>query len=182
MVQIINIREIIDLLIMTGVVGFIFTELFTTKNLNKRFNWEDYKLSIIVTAPAIIFHEFAHKIAALSLGLNAEFYAAKIWLGLGALLKLIGSPFIFFVPGYVSITTPTTPLIHAIIAFSGPFLNLLLYVAATILLRKENLSHKYSMILILTKKLNLFLFIFNMLPIPPFDGYSVFTGIWQSVF
>jgi Zn-dependent protease len=33
----------------------------------------------------------------------------------------------------------------------------------------------------LTRNINLFLFIFNMIPIPGFDGFTVFTGLWKII-
>ena len=46
---------------------------------------------------------------------------------------------------------------------------------------KNNLfPKKFNPALLLTSRINMFLFIFNMLPIPGFDGSKVFTGLIQA--
>ncbi|MBI3032239.1 M50 family metallopeptidase [Candidatus Woesearchaeota archaeon] len=184
-------REILDLVIMTLGVGFIFKDIFVIQPLphkdqpydpliHRPSRIENLKLAILVTAPAIIFHELAHKFVALGYGLQATFHAAYGWLGIGILLKLLNTGLIFFVPGYVSHTAASMPLQNAMIAFAGPGLNLVLWIGAWILLkRKEKYSTKTFMILTLTKKINMFLFFFNMIPIGFFDGANVVEGILQ---
>ncbi|MBC8444116.1 site-2 protease family protein, partial [Candidatus Woesearchaeota archaeon] len=45
----------------------------------------------------------------------------------------------------------------------------------------KNIKKRYIPFLILTKKINLFLFIFNMLPIPFFDGGHFFSSILSAL-
>ncbi len=184
----ISVREIIDVLIMTAAVGYIFMDFLKIRGEFKPgFDWESFKFACLVTAPALIFHELAHKFAAIAYGLQATFHAAYTWLGIGIVLKMLQTGFIFFVPGYVSIGCATQPcsiepLSSAVIAFVGPGLNLVLFLACTLLLRQKNLKTRTRMILYVTKQINLFLFIFNMLPIPMFDGLKVYQGIWKAFF
>jgi len=183
--------EIIDLVIMIGVVGFIFKDVLRTKvsvgeydplkdfKKKTKFFSEGFKNAIIVTAPAIVLHELGHKISAISFGLEATFHASYMWLGIGALLKVIGAPFLFFVPGFVSYTgAGVEPLARALIAFSGPGVNLLLFLFAMTAI-KQGWFRKYLPLLVLTKQINLFLFIFNMLPFGFFDGAQVFRSLTQ---
>jgi len=186
--------EIFDIILMTLVVGFVFMTSFKPlkkvsedvleKYLKKtsNFDWQAFWFAAMVTAPAIILHELGHKITALSFGLTAVFSAAYIWLGIAVLLRLVGSPFIFFVPAYVSIGGNPTILQHVLTAFAGPGVNLILFLIALIVLKtKKSLSTGAIHFWSLTKSINLFLFAFNMIPIPGFDGFQVFYGLGQIV-
>lgn len=182
--MIITPTELIDILLMTAIVGYIFMDHFKAYLAKpvevvyplRRFDWESFKLACMITAPAIILHELSHKFAALYFGLSATFHAAYSWLFLGVILKLLGG-FIFFVPGYVSISS-STGLQSAITASAGPLMNLMLFLASTLILTyKKQLKHTTFVVLTLTKKINLFLFVFNMIPISGFDGATVIGGL-----
>ncbi len=187
----VSLQEIFDLVIMIAVIGYIFKDLLPARDarsyepldaLRKRgFFSEGFKNALIVAAPAIAFHEIGHKIAAMSFGLQATFHAAYTWLGIGLLLKIINAPFLFFIPGFVSYSgAGVSPLARALIAFSGPLINLLLFLFATIAIRQGWFNKKYLSLLYLTKHINLFLFIFNMLPFGFFDGAHVFQSLMQA--
>jgi len=188
--MIFSLGEIIDILIMTAAVGFIFKDAFghaahkredyePLVHYKRGFDFESFKFAAIVAAPAVILHELGHKFVAISFGFNATFHAAYFWLLIGVVLKLMNFGFIFFVPAYVSYAGAVSPLQSSLVAFAGPFVNLLLWIVPMIVLR-QNLRMKSMTrsFLLLTSKINMFLFIFNMLPIPPFDGYHVFQGIF----
>tara|TARA_Y100000310_G_scaffold47186_1_gene43803 strand:- start:30408 stop:30980 length:573 start_codon:yes stop_codon:yes gene_type:complete len=183
--------EIFDIIIMTVVVGYIFSGLFKRpvaedydplKHFRSGFDFNDLRFAIMVTAPAIIFHELGHKFVALSFGLEAVFQAAWFFLILALILKFMNFGFIFIVPAYVSIFGRATPLEFGLVAFAGPAVNLVLWLLAAVALKKNLLPSKYNPILALTSKINMFLFIFNMLPIPGFDGSKVFTGLIRMFF
>jgi len=179
--MIVSFREIIDVLIMTVAVGYIFMDLFRTKPYG--FDKKAFQFACMVTAPALIAHELAHKFVAVSYGMQATFHAAYFWLILGVVLKLMRTGFIFFVPAYVSIggaLAQGVPL--ALTAGAGPFLNFVLFVASWALLKQKRLKRSTFIFLHVTKQINLFLFIFNMLPIPMFDGMKFYTGIYQAFF
>ncbi|MDO8660554.1 MAG: hypothetical protein Q7K43_01570 [Candidatus Woesearchaeota archaeon] len=176
----ITLREIFDIIIMTVAVGYIFMDSFKKTEQYSSFDWKVLWFSCIVAAPGLILHELAHKFVALSFGMQAVFHAAYTWLGIGIALKLLGAGLIFFVPGYVQISGGILPGAHALVAFAGPALNLVMYLVAKVMLQeKNNLKHRTFLFWTVTKQLNGFLFIFNMLPIPLFDGWSVYKGIWQ---
>lgn len=184
--------ELIDLLVMTLAVGFIFRDFFKRPQHNdfdplkaarqSKFTTflGDMGYAILITAPAVIFHELAHKLVAMSFGLTATFHAAYKFLLVGVFLKLVNSPFLFFVPGYVT-HPPTGPIQSMAIAFSGPGLNLLLWVGSAIALSlgKFKQGSRLIPVLALTARINMFLFFFNMLPIPPFDGFHFFASLWE---
>jgi len=182
--------EIFDIIVMSAIVGYVFSGVFKRpvdenydplKHFKAGFDISDFKFAILVTAPAIILHELSHKFVALGFGLEAHFQAAWFFLGLGLIMKLMNFGFIFLVPAFVSIVGRATPLEFGLVAFAGPGINLILWLLAAIAL-KNNLFPKYNAALALTSKINMFLFIFNMLPIPGFDGSKVFTGLIGSFF
>ena len=177
-----TIRELIDVIVMTAAVGYIFMDFFKQKDHHFGFDKNAFYFACLVTAPALIFHELAHKFVAMSFGLQATFHAAYFWLLIGVALKLLRFRFIFFVPAYVSIgaarSVQSLPL--ALTAGAGPFLNLVLFGVATLLLKRKKLKHKTFIFLYVTKQINLLLFILNMLPIPFFDGMKVYQGLAQA--
>ena len=185
--MIFGIQEIIELTVTIFAVGYIFSGFlkkpryeFEQLYERKLFNWEDVKYSALITAPAVIFHELAHKFVALGFGYTATYSASYFGLALGAFLRMMSSSFIFFIPGYVSISGAANPFNFALVAFAGPLTNLLLFGLAHVALEK-NWIPKYARVLYLTKKINMWLFIFNMLPFPGFDGHKVFTGLMNAI-
>ena len=197
-----SLRELLDIVVMILAIGFIFKDAFLPRrqrivtekydpvahyrNLGKNYDLRGFMFALIVAAPAVLFHELGHKLVAVGFGMNAEFHAAYTWLAIGVALKLMNFGFIFFVPAYVSITgAGMTPLISSATAFAGPAVNLVLFLVPFLLLKSKTFAQryrKYVAILFLTSRINLFLFIFNMLPIPMFDGWTVYSGLIQSFF
>lgn len=184
--MILTLRELFDAALMTVAVGYIFMSIFQARSMRIGFDWKALWFACLVTAPALVLHELAHKFVAMAAGLQATFHAAYTWLGIGILLKLAGAPFIFFVPAYVSIGCAAhpcaiPPLISAMTAFAGPFLNLLLWVSSWAVLKYHRVrSKRWLVFWFLTKKINMLLFILNMLPIPGFDGFTFYSGLWQA--
>ncbi len=181
--MIFTLGEVFDVIVMTLAVGYIFSSIFKHSSLGLDKN--AFLFACLVTAPALIFHELAHKFVAMGFGLNAEFHAAYIWLLIGIIMRLINFNFIFFVPAYVSIgagIAQVTPSTSAIIAFAGPLMNLVLFTIAWALLHQKKLKKNTYLFLYITKQINLFLFVFNMLPIPGFDGLKVYQGLFNTFF
>ena len=191
---IITFWEITDLVLMTFFVGYIFSGIIPIRRENydplthykRGVDFEELKFAILATAPAIILHELAHKFVALSFGLNAVFFAFyrnsfTLMLGVFTLIsKLTGFGFMFFVPGFVGISGNGTNLQFASAALAGPSLNLVLWLGSWYLIKNKIYKKKHYMLLILTQRINMFLFIFNMLPIPGFDGYKVLVGLIRA--
>lgn len=191
----ITIGEIIDLILMTVFVGYIFSGIIPVKreehydpllHYKRGFDFEGLKFAIMATAPAIILHELAHKFIAIGFGLNAVFFAFyrntfTLMLGIFTIIsKLTGFGFMFFVPGFVSISGNGTHLQFALTAFAGPLVNLILWLGSWYLLKNKLYKKRHYLLLILTQRINMFLFIFNMLPLPGFDGYKVFSGFIRA--
>jgi Zn-dependent protease len=182
------ILELLDIFIMAFAVGYIFEGFFGNRVVSskydpiaayrkKGFDMDRLKFSIYAIAPAVVIHELFHKLASLSLGVPATFFASYGGLAIGIILKVVGSGIIFFVPGFVSISS-ALPSQGALIAFAGPFANLLLWLGSWYALKNpKNLSTRTCAILRVSKRVNLFLFFFNMIPFPPFDGGHVFLNL-----
>jgi Zn-dependent protease len=176
--MILTFRELIDFTILIIAIAYIFTSNFTAKISFKRFDFDNFKIALIATSPAVFFHELFHKITALALGYSATFHIFTPGIFIGVILKLISSPLLFIAPGFVSIQNVTQDIPYRLIAFAGPFANLLLFLIAIIILKKaKNLSEKQLIVLHLTKKINLILLIFNMIPFGPLDGAKVLFGL-----
>lgn len=183
----ITIKEIIDLVLVTLVIGYIFSgsikkPITEYSIIKSSFSFDDFKLALLSAGPAVILHELAHKFVAMSFGLVAEFQAFWFGLGLGIFLKLINSPFLIVAPGYVAIYGLDNPLLIGITSLAGPLTNLILFGISHYVLNHYKLTRNQAIILYLSKQMNLILFVFNMLPIPPLDGYKVFSSLFRIIF
>lgn len=201
--MIITLIEIFDIIVTIALVGFLFMDVFKAprknyedelqryldnKSIFSGFNWKNFFFAAKVTAPAILLHELGHKIVALSYGYNATFHAfyansTTLFLGILAIaMKLMNFGFIFLVPGFVSITGIGGPEQAGLIAFAGPGVNLLIFLISILILRTKKINTKKIHFWTLTKNINLFLLIFNLLPIPGFDGFTVWSSLWNILF
>ena len=176
-------------MVATLVVGYIFSGIVklprkddVIESYTKRFDLEEFKFAVLVAAPGVILHELGHKLVAMSFGLQAFFEIWPTGLIIGVVLKFLGSPFILIAPGYVTVPANTT-LQLVLTASAGPLVNLLLWIGSLLILKyKKNLSRNNALILLLTQNINKWLFIFNMIPIPPLDGSKVLWPVVSSLF
>lgn len=179
--MLITFLEVIYMVITTAVIAYIFMDFIKlpTFNLyNKKFDWNNFKFAALVAAPGIILHELSHKFVAIGFGYEATFQIWAFGLFLGIFLKWIKSPFMIIAPGYVLISIVQTNIQTSIIAFAGPLVNLILWLGSwAILNNARKLNRKTALFLYLTKQINMILFIFNMIPIPPLDGSKVLQGL-----
>ncbi|MFT4309136.1 MAG: hypothetical protein ACMXYL_01465 [Candidatus Woesearchaeota archaeon] len=191
-----TIAEIVDMAIMAVAIGFIFKDIPLFNVIRTSYSGiplakgpSNFLLAIYSIVPGIILHELFHKFSAIYYGAEAVFVANYTFLLIGIAIKLLKFPFILIAPAYVAITAANGLAGHerALIGFAGPFANLLLYIAAFIIVKydfkifrkiKDN-PYGYT-ILVGTRYINGFLFLFNMLPIPGFDGYHVMRGLLMS--
>ncbi len=192
--QITSFAEIFAIAITALAISYIFTAFVPKKQFFKQirpgvfkpslslFDVEEFKMAAMIGIPAIILHELFHKFASLALGIPAFYNMSLFGLAIGIVLRAIGSGIIFFIPGYVQIVAAnTTPWQTFIISFAGPFANLLLFTGAILTLKYAKLSSKWKRILYLTKRINIWLFILNMLPIPPLDGSKVIISLFNLI-
>jgi Zn-dependent protease len=178
--------EIRDLAVSIIVIGFIFS--FKDWGGDK-FDLMTGLLNLLnaslIVGLAFIVHETAHKVFAIGKGYNARY---RMWLpGLGiALLITIMSngEWIFLAPGAILISTLPLHRVgyykpymtykdNALISFMGPFANIVL---ALIFKSIGGLDLVNPNLIYMAMTINVWLAIFNMLPIPPLDGSKVFFG------
>ncbi len=179
-----GLSEIVQIVVTILALGFIFSErkvVITEFGRELSEGWQrQLKNAILIAAPAVLLHEFAHKFLALYFGFAAT-YAASLWgLALGVALKFFGSPFIFFIPGYVSIAGYGTQLNFGLVALAGPIMNLVLFLAFYLIL-KYNLLVDYNYLIYPSKQINMWLLIFNMLPIPGLDGWKFYSSLYNLI-
>ena len=186
----ITISEVIAIIAMTIGIGYIFSGYFKKPVDYDNYNplkfvdkqskvWEDTKFAAMIAAPTIVFHELAHKIVAMSFGAEAIINAPYAMYAIVMILKAIGFPLLFFVGGYVSHTAlPALP--SAAVSIAGPAINFVIYGLCVLLVKKKLVRHKYFHILVPMGKLSLFLGVFNMIPIPGFDGYNFFSALIEA--
>jgi Zn-dependent protease len=202
-----NIFEILDIVIMTLVMGFLFMssikpikknedilDKYLSDKPRSNFDWHGLWFAALITAPAIVLHEFGHKITALSMGFVSTFHGAcstsslvsgapflDFYCGLtlvSIVLKIVGFGFIFFIPAFVQTIGTTTAFQQMIISAAGPLVNLAIFLGSWLILKyHKNITPKTAHILTLTKNINIFLFVFNILPIPGFDGFGIFSNL-----
>jgi Zn-dependent protease len=122
-------------------------------------------LMLFTAGVGFLFHELAHKYLAQRYHCWAEFRANNGALLIGLLLSFTG--FVLIAPGGVFIHGATAKQ-HGRIAFSGPFMNLLVALAFL----GFNLWFP-SVIFAYGFRINALLCAFNLIPFPPFDGFSV---------
>lgn len=126
-------------------------------------------IALVTAGIGFLLHEMAHKYVAQKYNCWAEFRANNSALLLGILISFTG--FVLVAPGGVYIHGATAKQ-HGRIAFAGPMTNVLLaiifYLLAGIMtapLIAEVMKYGF--------RINALLGVFNMIPFPPFDGYSV---------
>ena len=151
---------------------------------------------MIATITGFILHELGHKFVAIRYGYVAHF---RLWI-MGLLLAVftavasatVGLPFIFGAPGAVYIMpaaagyygsgyysstyrAPDTKAENLRISLAGPGLNLL-FGAIFLLLALSTTVPFFSLIGVFGLYINVGLGAFNMLPIPPMDGFKIFKA------
>lgn len=135
---------------------------------------------LLTVGLAFVLHELAHKFVAISYGARAE-YRAWTWglLLAVAMAALTQGRFVFAAPGavYVFGQRALNKQQNGIISLAGPATNLAL-AAVFLSLPLGAISASGALI-------NIYLGMFNMLPIPPLDGSKVAAwngAVWAGVF
>jgi Zn-dependent protease len=170
-------KELFDIIMTVIAASFIFSDFLEPVKRQSTLA-ERMLLTAAVAGPAIVLHELGHKFVAIAFGLQATFHAAYIWLAIGIVLKLVRFPFIFLVPAYVSIVGAGSIAAYGWSAFAGPLVNAVLALGCFVALKSRSWSMQTTVLLYASQQINLFLFVFNLLPIPGFDGGHV----WAAVF
>jgi Zn-dependent protease len=139
-------------------------------------------------------HEASHALVAYRLGDSTARFMGRLTLDPRAHLDPVGSLFLFltalggFAVGWAK-PTPVNPANlsggrqgEALVAFAGPFSNLVIASLVAIPLRAIGVlgievPTLVEQILVYLVLFNLLLFVFNLIPIPPLDGYKILLAV-----
>jgi Zn-dependent protease len=141
---------------------------------------------------AFAYHEFAHAIVADRLGDPTPRSVGRISLNPFVHLSLMGLMFLFLL-GFGWAVTPVNPNYlrgnprrsMALVAVSGPLANLVMATIFALPLRlglvdmtaPTGILPTVGLLLLMGVRINILLFIFNLLPIPPLDGFTILQGL-----
>lgn len=138
---------------------------------------------------AISVHEFSHAAAADHLGDPTARLAGRLTLNPRAHLDPIGTLLLFIAGFGWGKPVPFDPFNlkdpkrdAALISFAGPLSNLIMAVAASIIIRTVYVLPFFTLSLLLTDILSTFVYfnillaVFNLIPIHPLDGFKVVAG------
>lgn len=151
-----------------------------------------FELAILIFS--IVIHEVAHGYAANMLGDPTARLSGRLTLNPIKHIDLVGS---ILVPAFLVITNagilfgwakpvPYNPYNlrnkrwgEAIVAFAGPGTNLLIAIVFGLIARfgVGQLPDPFILIATVASFVNLFLGLFNLIPLPPLDGYTTLRGI-----
>jgi Zn-dependent protease len=155
----------------------------------------DIAFSLVVLVVSIIIHEVAHGYAANSLGDPTAKLSGRLTLNPLPHIDLMGS---IVIPGFLMLTqsnilfgwakpVPYNPYNlrnqrwgEAVVAVAGGATNILIAIVFALVVRAATLGYvpestgAFAAVVSFT---NLFLGLFNLIPFPPLDGYTVLRGI-----
>ena len=170
-------REVIDLIISFVVISIGFCILYSGRDLNAIMTL--LPIIMLGVGCGFIFHELGHKISAMHYGYWAEY---KMWV-YGLVIALISSffGFIFAAPGAVYIYGPNmSDRENGIISLAGPIINIAITIIFLVILFSlgnsvmlSETNYIIAVICIIGAKINSFLALFNLLPIPTLDGSKI---------
>ncbi|MFP3220208.1 MAG: site-2 protease family protein [Candidatus Marsarchaeota archaeon] len=168
-----SVQEIINIVIAWLVLGLAFSNSFSAAAV---------ALSLLTWGLAFLVHELSHKFAARHYGRWAEFRLWTWGVLLALFLALIRSPILFAAPGAVYIAQSygwdylRVKKENGVISLAGPAANAAL-AGVSFLAFAVGLAPSFAFTLFWV---NVWLGAFNMIPIPPLDGYKVFT--WSKTY
>jgi Zn-dependent protease len=178
-------QELMHITISVVVLTFAFSmALFSQSSLSLlgNGNVDGFLFVLGISALAVIsgflLHELAHKVVAQRYGAWAEFRIFPMGLLLALVFSFLG--FVFAAPGAVYINGRLSWKQNGLVSIAGIATNIVLG-AVFFALSLAYPVGDVGLILQVLATINLFLAVFNLLPIPPLDGSKVLKwnkGIW----
>ncbi|MCM3142377.1 site-2 protease family protein [Brevibacillus sp. MER 51] len=156
------------------------------------FDWKTVPFRLIAFVIAFTLHEWAHAFVAWKLGDNTAKSEGRLTLNPIPHIDPFGLILILFGPFGWARPVPINPLHFrgnkrlgiVYVSFAGPLINLILavlfYMVYFVVIKSgvlvgmhEKVAYAIDMTLRFSVLINTALFIFNLLPIPPLDGYKI---------
>lgn len=170
--------------IIVAVVALLLLYGLATSNLLSPARLLAVGLIVLVALPV---HEFAHAAMAVRLGDNTPKWQGRYTINPLVHIDPVGALLILFTgfgwarpvqwnPRNVDIDAKQATIL---VSLAGPVSNLLLAIVALILTNFMPVGI-LSSVLLFFSYINIALFVFNLIPIPPLDGSHVFFALWPQ--
>jgi len=159
-------QEVLHIGIAVAVLTFAFAMVIGATPL-----WFAFAISLVAVSTGFLLHELMHKFVAQRYGAWAEFRVFPLGLMMAILFSFFG--FVFAAPGAVYIQGRLTPKQGGLISIAGPGTNLVIGGVTLFASLLFPVSSVIAGVLWIVAGVNIFLALFNMLPIPPLDGSKV---------
>lgn len=176
--------EVRGLIITLVVIAFIFSfREWGTTTFDWNLGFANFGRSLLLVGLALLAHEFGHRTVATWLGYVSEYKAWILGLIAGLVVAFVSNGYLLFLaPGMVLVnysmvhrlgTYPHGPNLKHVgwIAMSGAIANVVL----AIICKALYFSFPNPWLL-KAVNVNIWLALFNMIPLPPFDGVKMFFG------
>ncbi len=177
-------KELQDILISVVTLSValflvIVRSSFKVNNVTIRLQWPlALAVGFLMTITAFLIHEMSHKFTAIHYGAWSEFRMWPMGLVLTIITGLIG--FLFALPGAVYFASYRNPIREGKIAIAGPIANLVMGIVLLPVLLFASLNFEIFAAIFFLVYINLWLGLFNLVPIPPLDGSKVFA--WNKTY
>jgi len=170
-------KEVLDL----ALSWIVLTTAFSMRHIFAR-EYQVVALYAVAVLLGFVFHELAHRLTANRYGFWARYRAWYPGLLITLLISVVSrGRVVFAAPGAVLVETPWVGSRElAYISLSGPASN----IAASAALMGIYVLAPWGALRLIAD-VNAWLAFFNLLPIPPLDGYNAFRGsptLWAALF
>jgi Zn-dependent protease len=177
-------KELLHITVAVAALTFAFFNLFGWWEMQETAMILYFlAVSAIAVVTGFVVHELMHKFMAQRYGAWAEYRLYPLGLMMAVFFSFLG--FVFAAPGAVYIQGRITLRQNGIISVAGPASNLVIGTACSFLgLALLGGEGMVGAALVWIGTINLFLALFNLLPIPPLDGSKVWRwnlGIYVAL-
>ncbi|MCL6478936.1 MAG: site-2 protease family protein [Peptococcaceae bacterium] len=137
----------------------------------------------------LVFHEYAHGLAAYSLGDRTAYRQGRLTLNPAAHIDILGLLMLYIAGFGWARPVPVNPFnlrgnMHRgllLVSLAGPLANMIIAIIAAVLYGAFLLDIPYlNRITMEIININVILAVFNLLPVPPLDGSKILAGLWPA--